>query len=83
MGQRADAATAFGRILRFDASHVGALYYEGVLLNEQKRFREAIERWRRVIEVDPAGEFARRARRDARTAADLQAIFTMKDGGAS
>ena len=75
LGKRRDASHALRRILRFDPSHVGALYYEGVLLNEQKRFRDAILRWRRVIELEPAGEFARRARRDARTAADLQAIF--------
>jgi tetratricopeptide (TPR) repeat protein len=80
MGQGNDAGTAFRRILRFDPTHVGALYYEGVLLNEQKRFREAIDRWRRVIDLEPAGEFARRARRDARTAADLQAIFTIREG---
>ena len=55
--------------------HVGALYYDGVLLTEQKRFREAIDRWRRVIELDPSSEFARRARREARTAMDLDAIF--------
>ena len=70
----------FHRILCFDPSHVGALYYEGTLLNEQKRFRDAIVRWRRVIEIEPAGEFARLARRDARTAADLHAIFA-KAGG--
>ena len=71
----AEALTAFRRVLHFDPNHAGALYYDGVLLNEQKRFREAIDRWRRVIDLEPAGEFARRARRDARTAADLHAIF--------
>jgi tetratricopeptide (TPR) repeat protein len=75
VGRKADAVLAFRRVLRFDPDHAGALYYDGVLLNEQKRFRDAIERWRRVIDVEPAGEFARRARRDARTAADLHAIF--------
>ena len=81
LGQQRDAAHAFRRILRFDPSHVGALYYEGLMLNEQKRFRDAIDRWRRVIELEPAGEFARRARRDARTAADLQAIFSRTGKG--
>ncbi|MEP7000316.1 MAG: hypothetical protein ABI969_07540, partial [bacterium] len=64
----------------FDPSHVGALYYEGALLNDQKRFRDAIVRWRRVIELEPAGDFARQARRDARTAADLHAIFANAGG---
>jgi superkiller protein 3 len=74
-GRRADAATAFMRVLRFDPNHAGALYHEGVLLAEQHRYREAIERWNRVVDLEPAGEYARRARRDARTAADLQHIF--------
>jgi tetratricopeptide (TPR) repeat protein len=78
LGRQRDAVTAFRRILSFDPAHVGALYFDGLLLNEQKRFRDAIERWRRVIELDPAGEYARRARREARTAADLQAIFSLK-----
>jgi cytochrome c-type biogenesis protein CcmH/NrfG len=68
-------------VLRFDREHAGAMYFEGVLLAEQHRYREAIERWHKVIELEPAGEYARRARRDARTAADLQSIFT--PGGAA
>ena len=67
---------AVRRILRFDPSHVGALYYDGILLTDQKRFRDAVERWRRVIDLDPTSEFARRARREARTAMDLDAIFS-------
>ena len=75
IGQEGDASHAFHRILRFDPAHAGAMYFEGVLLRDQKRFREAIARWRSVIEVAPASEYARLARKDARTAADLQAIF--------
>ena len=41
-----------------------------------KRFRDAIDRWRRVIDLAPSGEFARRARREARTAMDLDTIFS-------
>ncbi|HVH19521.1 MAG TPA: hypothetical protein VNF72_14585, partial [Myxococcota bacterium] len=74
-GRKRDALTAIRRILRFDPEHIGALYYDGILLTDQKRFREAIERWRKVIDLDPSGEFARRARREARTAMDLDAIF--------
>ena len=81
LGKRRDASHAFRRILTFDPSHIGALYHEGVLLNEQKRFREAILCWRRVIELEPAGEYARSARRDARTASDLQAIFASTGKG--
>ena len=44
----------------------------------ERHLRQAIERWTRVIERDPAGEFARRARRASRTASDLQSIFARK-----
>ena len=68
-----DAVHAFARVLRFDPKHVGALYHEGVLLAEQRRYREAIERWRRVVELEPArGLRAPRAARNphgARSAA--------------
>lgn len=75
LGRKQDAVTAFARVLRFDPKHVGALFHEGALLAEQHRYREAIERWRQVIELAPAGDFARRARREIRTAGDLQRIF--------
>jgi tetratricopeptide (TPR) repeat protein len=74
-----DARTAFDRILRFDPDHAGALYYQGVLLAERHRYRDAIAKWQRVVDVEPASEFARRARRDARTAADLQRIFRSRE----
>ena len=75
LGRKQDAVTAFARVLRFDPSHVGALYYEGTLLAEQHRYREAIIRWKSVIDIEPGSPFAKRARRDIRTATDLQKIF--------
>jgi tetratricopeptide (TPR) repeat protein len=70
-----DAAISIERVLRFDPRHVGALFLHGVLLADQHRYREAIEEWDRVVELEPDGEFARRARREARTAGDLLRIF--------
>jgi tetratricopeptide (TPR) repeat protein len=78
--RRRDASHAFARVLRFDPENVGALYFEGTLLAEQHRFREASERWRRVIALDPASTYARRARRDLRSASDLQRILTLRAG---
>jgi len=75
LGRKRDAAMAFARVLRFDPSHVGALYHEGASLVEQKRYREAIERWQKVIALSPASDYAKRARREMRTASDLQRIF--------
>jgi tetratricopeptide (TPR) repeat protein len=82
LGRKRDAVTAFSRVLRFDPSHVGALYHEGALLGEQKRFREAIERWQRVIDLSPSSEYAKRARREMRTANDLERIFGDRDAAA-
>jgi tetratricopeptide (TPR) repeat protein len=81
LGQRQDAEVAFARVLRFDPKHVGALYHEGAMLADQHRFREAIERWKEVIALAPTGEYARRARRQIKSAADLQRIFGAKAAG--
>lgn len=74
-GRRQDAAHAFARVLRFDPEHVAALYFDGVLLAETHRYEAAMDRWQRVQLLEPASEYARRARRDARTATDLERIF--------
>ena len=70
-----DAAISIERVLRFDPRHLGALFLHGVLLADQHRYREAIEEWSRVIALEPDGEFAKRARREVRTATDLLRIF--------
>ena len=62
---------AFTRVLRFDPNHVGALYYEGAVLAEQERYREAVDRFQQVIDMAPSSEFARRARREIKSATDL------------
>jgi tetratricopeptide (TPR) repeat protein len=82
-GRRDDARLAFARVLRFDPDHVGALYFEGVLLAEARNFEAAVARWLSVIALEPTGEYARRARRDTRTALDLQRIFAGRDGVAA
>jgi tetratricopeptide (TPR) repeat protein len=78
--RRDDARQAFARVLRFDPEHVGALYFDGVLLAESRLYEEALSRWDTVIALEPAGDFARRARRDSRTAVDLQRIFASRTG---
>ncbi|HWZ57951.1 MAG TPA: tetratricopeptide repeat protein [Gemmatimonadaceae bacterium] len=80
-GRRADAARAFGRLRRLEPGHPAALYYEGALLAEQRHYRDAIERWEQVIAADPDGRYARLARRDKRTAADLAQIFSPRPRG--
>jgi cytochrome c-type biogenesis protein CcmH/NrfG len=54
-----DARVTLDRVLRHDAAHPAALWFDGVLLVRQARVREAADRWRRI-----AGDhvFAERAR---------------------
>jgi len=63
-------------VLKFDPEHVSALFNEGVVLARLRRYREAVHVWELVTRLDPAGPFAQRARMHARTAVDLQHIFT-------
>ncbi|MEO7966138.1 MAG: tetratricopeptide repeat protein, partial [Gemmatimonadaceae bacterium] len=73
-GRADDARFALARVLRFDPQHVAALYFDGVFLAQGRQYAAAIERWREVIDVEPAGDFGRRARRDWRTATDAIAL---------
>jgi hypothetical protein len=57
---------------------VGAVFHQGVLLQRQERYREAVACFRRVAELDPYGEFARRAFREAR--AVQQRLEGVEDG---
>jgi tetratricopeptide (TPR) repeat protein len=81
LNRPADAATAFRRVLTFDPDHAGATFYEGVLLIGQRCYREAIERWRRVVELEPAGAYARRARGEMRSAEDVLSVLGRRSGG--
>lgn len=81
LGSIADAGTAFGRVLAFDPDHAGGIFYDGMLLAQQKRYRQAMARWERVVELEPAGEYARRARREMRSAEELLTVFGSRAGG--
>ncbi len=71
-----DARFAFERILRFDPSQVVALYFKGVLAAQRYDWDEAMRCWERVMALEPAGEYARRAARDARTATEWRRQLT-------
>jgi cellulose synthase operon protein C len=75
LGRDEDAYVAFARVLKFEPTSAPALYHTGVLLARQRRYREAIDCWREVASRDPAGELGRRARREMRSAGDLQQIL--------
>src|SRR2546425_244154 len=70
------ALEAFRRALKFDPDQVEALFQLGVVLARLHRYGEAVQAWEKVTRLDPSGPFAQRARVHARTALDLQHIFT-------
>jgi len=74
-----EALEAFRRALKFDPEHTGALFYLGVTLAKLQRYAEAVAAWDRVTRIDPGGPFAQRAKQHARTAVDLQHIFSASD----
>src|SRR5260370_255311 len=75
----AEALEAFRRALKFDPQHTGALFYLGATMARLQRYNEAVDAWERVTRIDPGGPFAQRARMHARTAVDLQHIFSTSD----
>jgi tetratricopeptide (TPR) repeat protein len=70
-GRRADARMAFLRVLKFDADRAEAHFHLGVAAAAERRFREAIEHWRRAVECDADGALAEAARDNIATALDL------------
>jgi tetratricopeptide (TPR) repeat protein len=58
----ADARIAVDRVLRHDADHPVALWYDGVLLTEQSRLRDAVARWSRLSRLADAEPWSSRAR---------------------
>jgi cytochrome c-type biogenesis protein CcmH/NrfG len=46
------------------------------LLADRHRYRDAVACWERVVDLAPATDFGRRARREIRTATELGRIFT-------
>jgi cytochrome c-type biogenesis protein CcmH/NrfG len=66
-------------VLKFDVEHAGALFYLGATLARLQRYADAVDAWERVTRIDPGGPFAQRARMHARTALDLQHIFSTPD----
>jgi tetratricopeptide (TPR) repeat protein len=70
------ALEAFRRALKFDPDQIEALFQQGVVLARLHRYGEAVQAWEKVTRLDPSGPFAQRARVHARTALDLQHIFT-------
>ena len=75
-GRPEQALQAFERVLRFDAEHTGALFYQGVALARERQFRQALSSWDRVVQLEPSGQLATEARSRARSARDLEHILT-------
>jgi tetratricopeptide (TPR) repeat protein len=81
LSRPADGATAFARVLRFQPDHTGALFHEAVLFARQGRISDAEARWRRVVDLDPTGSYASRARLEIRNRSDLETALDARAGG--
>jgi len=57
-----DARVAIDRVLRYDADHGAGLWFDGVLLTEQSRLRDAVVRWSRLSRLADAEPWSSRAR---------------------
>src|SRR2546426_1071215 len=70
------ALAAFRRALKFDPDQGEAPFQQSRVLARLHRYGEAVQVWEKVTRLDPSGPFAQAARAHARTALDLQHIFT-------
>ena len=61
-GRVEDARVAIDRVLRYDADHGAGLWFDGVLLTEQSRLRDAVARWSRLSRLADAEPWSSRAR---------------------
>src|SRR5439155_221697 len=72
IGDKSGALAAYRAALELDRGYVQVWLDLGRL----HRYGEAVQAWEKVTRLDPSGPFAQRARVHARTALDLQHIFT-------
>ncbi len=57
-----DARIAVDRMLRHDPDHTGARWFDGVLLAQQSRTRDALARWAGLVQSTDVDAFVQRAR---------------------
>jgi cytochrome c-type biogenesis protein CcmH/NrfG len=79
-GRKAEARHALERVLRFEPDHLAALYHIGGIRLMAKEYDDAMDAWQRILVLDPASEYAQRARSQLRSAKDLAHIFLEKSG---
>jgi cellulose synthase operon protein C len=60
--RQADARVAVDRVLRHEADHPVALWFDGLLLTEQSRLRDAMTQWSRLSQLSDAEPWSSRAR---------------------
>ncbi|MDX2192123.1 MAG: tetratricopeptide repeat protein [Gemmatimonadales bacterium] len=77
-GRAADAASALDRALRLDPTLGDARFLRAEALALLRRFPEARGEWERVVQADPQGQLAERARQRLRSARDLQHILARR-----
>ena len=66
-GRKAEARHALERVLRFEPDHLAALYHIGGIRLMAKEYDDAMDAWQRILVLDPASEYAQRARSQLRS----------------
>lgn len=61
-GRTEDARVVVDRVLRHDAANTGARWFDGVLLAQQSRTREALQRWAPLAQSTDLDPFVHKAR---------------------
>ena len=75
-GRVGDARVAIDRVLRYDADHGAGLWFDGVLLTEQSRLRDAVARWSRLSRLADAEPWSSRARAALERARGVDAMVS-------
>jgi tetratricopeptide (TPR) repeat protein len=78
-GRFPDAIAALSRVLRFHPEHTEALFHRGLAEAKRRRYGAAIADWERVVQIEPTGPLAARARAQARSARELAHILQLSE----
>jgi len=79
-GHLGESLAVFDQVLVRDPAQPAALFHRGVVLAKLRRYDEALADWEEVGRTDPEGTLGSMSRRHARSARQLAALFTVRQG---
>lgn len=79
-GHLGESLAVFDQVLVRDPAQPAALFHRGVVLAKLRRYDEALADWEEVGRTDPEGALGSMSRRHARSARQLAALFTARQG---